>query len=214
MSVLTFSADDLFTVRVIKHHDANPDRQWANSYEFRATVGGDTGDLLTLATSVVSFEQFMHRTFVVFDRVIVSTWEPDSVPYDPAAFLSSPLTAVGQIGVGADACALNVAVNIARQAVTGRYGHLFYRGYLTEDQVSAPAGVPMLTNRALIQTTIDEALVTSNLEAYTGLTPTANFGMVLIDKTGTQVRAVSQLRASGVTVLPVDHAWFNRRSAP
>jgi len=36
MSVLSFAAEDLFVVRVIKSLVANPDNQWANSYEFQA----------------------------------------------------------------------------------------------------------------------------------------------------------------------------------
>lgn len=212
MTVLSFAEGDLFTVRVVKRLSTNPSDKWANSYEFRATLAGSTDELLALGSAVVSFEQKMHKNTVRFDRLLISTWEADSVPYDPTSFLSTTLTASGTLGGSGDNLALNIALSVTRQAQSGRFGHLFLRGSLEEGDVSAPAGKMTLLLPDDMQDTLDSAITTSGLDDYIGATPAGAFGMVMINRTGTQVRAVTGLRAQGVSTVPTDHAWFNRTS--
>lgn len=210
MSVLSYDVDDLFTMRIVKRHANNPALKWANAYEFRATIAGSTDELLALATAWVNFEQRMHQSFVRFDRLLISTWEADSTPYNPANFISTTLTAAGLFGAGGDPEPLTVALSVTRQAASGRFGHIFYRGYLSEAQVGSPAGKPALTAPDDEQDTLDSALSTSGVEDYIGLTPSGAFGLVMVNKDGTQVRPVYALRAQGVSQLPLDHAWYNR----
>lgn len=212
MTVLSFAEGDLFTVRVVKRLSTNPNNKWANSYEFRATLAGSTDELLALGSAVVSFEQKMHKNTVRFDRLLMSTWEADSVPYDPTSFLSTTLTASGTLGGSGDNVALNIALAVTRQAQSGRFGHIFYRGSLEEGDITAPAGVMTLLLPDDMQDTLEAALTASGLADYIGITPTGAFGMVMVNRTGTQVRPVSALRAQGVSTIPQDHAWFNRTS--
>ena len=213
MTVESFVANDLFVARVFKHHQNNPDNVWANSYEFRAVAGGDEGDLLTLANILLLFERNVHLEFVDFDRVTISTWEADSVPYDPAAFISVAVGGSGILGLeDSEALSLNQTLAVARVANFGRFGHLFYRAQLTEAEVVAPAGKTVLQNRATKQGVIDTAITTAELDGYLGTAPTAALGMVMVNADGTQVRAVLGLAVQGVTTLPTDHAWFNRTS--
>lgn len=210
MSVTSFVADDLFVVRVTKYLSTNPSNKWANSYEFQATAGGDEGDLLTLGNKLVLFESRFHHDVVTFDRVLISTWAADSVPYNPETFISSTLTAVGAIGPVGDLLALNQVLSVARIAGSGRFGHIFYRGVLEEVEVSAPAGVLILADRAAQQTKIDDALTDTDMGDYLGEAPSAALKMVMVSKDGSQIRPIIQLRAQGATTLPTDHAWFNR----
>lgn len=210
MSVLTYDEGDLFIARVVKYLSTNPSNKWVNSYELRATIAGSTDNILAFATQLINFEIGMHLNLVRFDRLLISTWEADSVPYDPAAFISTTLTATGSITPAGDAQPLQTALSVTRQAQSGRFGHLFYRGMLTEDDVESPAGLPVLTDQSAIQDIIDGALSTSNFDDALGVTPAGALGLVMISRDGTQVRPVTGLRAQGVSSVPLDHAWFNR----
>jgi len=212
MTVLSIAADDLFVMRVTKYLSSNPSNTWQNSYEFQATAVGTEADLLELANQLVIFEAGMHKDVVVFDRALISTWEADSVPYNPETFISSTLTAVGAVGDSTTIMPLDKTLSIARVAGYGRVGHIFLRGALDEDDVSAPAGTSKLDDRAALQTRLDTALTTSGLTDYVGTTPVAGFRMVMVNAAGTQIRPIVQLRVQGVGSVPTDHAWFNRTS--
>jgi len=212
LPVTTYAAGALFVLRVTKHLITNPDNKWANSYEFKAVEGGSESELLTLGLSLVNFEKHFHFTTTIFDRLLISTWEPDSVPYDPESFISTTLTAEGELTFSGDTLALDQALSITRSAAFGRFGHLFYRNCLEESHVEAPAGKSILVSRALHQTHIDEALDTSNLGDYIGLAPEESLQLVMVNADGDQVRPVVQLRAQGVSSIKPDHKWFNRRT--
>jgi len=210
MTVLSYAENDLFTVRIVKYHNANPARKWANAYEFRSTLAGSTDELLALGSALINFEQQMHKTFVRFDRLLISTWEADSVPYDPASFLSTTITASGLYGGSGDALSLNQCLSITRQAQSGRFGHIFYRGFLDEPIVTSPAGTPSLVGPDDVQDQVDSALSSSGMDDYVGITPAGAFGMVMVNRDGSNVRPVTALHVQGISVLPMDHAWFNR----
>ena len=214
MSVVAYVADDLFTFRITKYLSTNPDNKWVNSYEFKATEAGTEGELLTLGGILVDFEAALHRNAVVFDRILISTWSPDSVPYDPETFISSSLTAVGGRGTDADLVPLSTCLSVTRQASSGRFGHIYYRGALDEEDVSSPAGKSILTNRAEWQTLIDGAILSSGLEDYIGLGTGGGFELSMVNADGTQVRKVNALFAQGVAQVKPDHKWFNRTTAP
>lgn len=214
MTVSSFAADDLFTLRVTKYHTNNPDRKWSNAYEAQALGSGTESDLLALATAIVEFEQAIHYDLAIFDRVLISTWEPDSVPYNPATFISSPLTGTGSRSpAGGQLEPLNVCEDVRRVAGTGRFGHLFYRLALGEGEVEAPAGKAILTSRSAEQTIVDNALTASGLDGY--IAPAATLlKLVLVSADGSNVRDVIQLQVGGVAIVPFNHAWFNRTTSP
>jgi len=209
MSVSSFATGDKFIYRIIKSLTTNPSDQWVNTYEFSALETGGEEELLALGVVLVSFEQAMHHDVVRFDRMVISTWEPDSVPYDPAAFISTSLSELGTIGSSTALMALNTALSVARVAAFGRQGHLFYRGNLDEEEVSAPAGKSILTDRADKQTQLDAAVASSGLDDYIGGGATS-LRMMMINADGDQVRPVVGLFAQGVSTIPTDHKWFNR----
>lgn len=213
MSVLTFTGADKFIIRVIKSHALNPDNQWANSYEFRAVDAGTEGDLLALGTNLVNFESAIHSDAVVFNRLTISTWEADSVPYDPASFISTSLTAVGTRVTSGELIGLNNTFSVARVSPSGRFGHIFYRGVLTEPDINAPAGKTVLQNKAGMQTLIEDALESSGLGEAIGTSGDSSLNMVLISKDGATTRVVLELIAQGVSSVPQDHAWFNRTTS-
>lgn len=212
MSVLSFGEEDLFVVRTIKSLTTNPNNKWANSYEFVSTAVGTETTLLTLATAVIEFEATLSLSTVRFDRVTVSTWAADSVPYNPETFISTTVTAEGEVTPATDQLPLNQCMSVARVAASGRFGHLFYRGLLVEGDVTAPAGIQVLVNRPGKQTDVEAALASSGLAEYIGTSHTAELVLCMISKDGFQVRIVEELLVQGVSTIPQDHAWFNRTS--
>jgi len=215
MSVLTFTTGDLFIVRVFKSLLTNPDNVWVNSYEFAADSADSVAALHTLAGVVAVFERGLHTQEVAFIRYTVSTWEADSVPYDPESFVSAPLDFVGiRSDVPNEVVPLGEAWRVNRQALSGRFGNLFYRGALFENEVSQPAGIPVLTEPADLGTILGDSVDDSGLADYFGDGAIGGLHMVLVNFTGTQVRAVTQLVSAGVSLIKADHQWFNRTSSP
>jgi hypothetical protein len=211
MSILEITTGDLFVFRVIKYLAANPANKWVNSYEFAATDESDVTVPILLAGIIVDFEAALHSALVSFDHVTASTWTADSVPYDPTSFLSIPLTQVGlRPALGPELVPLGMALRVNRVPVSGRFGNLFYRGCLSESETSSPAGLPILTSAAGIQTLIDSAMTDSGLSAYVEDAGLGKMKMSMIDATGTTIRQVTQLVASGVSLIKQDHQWYNR----
>lgn len=214
MSVASFETGAKFVVRIIKSHHNNPSDQWVNSYEFVATEAGGEPALLTLGTTLVAYEKLLHMVDIDFDRLTISTWEADSVPYDPTAFISSSLTGAGATGVVTGMEPLNECLSVARVCSFGRFGHIFYRGCLDAAEVFTPSGRAALIDDTEVQGRIDDAITTSGLDSYIGLSPDLGLALSLINKDGTNVRHVVGLSAAGVSFLPLDHAWFNRTTGP
>lgn len=211
MSVLSIAEGDLFVIRVFKHLATNPDNVWANSYEFRALEAAGAVELGVLGDAVAAFEAVFHKDTVIFDRWVGSTWEDDHVPYDPESFMVTPLTLAGSVGPVGDQLPLNQVLKVDRVAASGRSGRLFYRACLNEADTSAPAGKLIINDLAAQDTIIGGALTSSDLAGYLG-SGASGFQMVMINKSGSQVRTVRDLRATGATTLPTDHAWYNRTS--
>lgn len=214
MSVSSFAINDLFTIRIIKSHVNNPDRKWTNTYEFQAVAGGDEADLLLAGLSVVQFESGMAFPVVKFERLLISTWVPDSKPYNPEAFISSALSNFGTFPGAGELVALNQTLSVARVASFGRFGHIFYRGFLSESAVHAPAGKSTLVDRAAVQASIDATMTSAELDLYVGAAPSGSMRMVLVGGSPTQVRPVIGFSAQGVSTVPMDHMWFNRTTTP
>lgn len=206
-------ASDKFTVRVIKSLAGAPLNQWSNSYEFTAVDPVGLADLRNAGLACVLFEKAIHLGDVRFNRLLISTWVPDSVPYDPSAFISDVLTGSGESGAAGDPCALNVCLSVARLPTTGRSGHLFYRRCLTEEDINAAAGVTVLEDPDGQNDNVQAALTSSELDVYLGNPSASVLQLAMIDKTASIVRNVTALVAQGVVTLPTDHAWFNRTPA-
>lgn len=214
MSVSGYATGDAFTIRIVKYHQNNPDRRWANNYEAVGMAAGTEADLLAFGLVLVAFERQLHWSQVLFAQLSISTWQPDSKPYNPEAFISTPLTGAGaRDGSGGGLEPLNVCLNVQRVCAFGRFGHIFYRGALGEGEVDAPAGKAILSNRASNQTQLDTAITASGLSAYLGASAAA-LQVNLIGKTVGSARAVLGLSIGGVSVVPYNHTWFNRTTAP
>jgi len=214
MSVSDYSEGDLFVVRIVKRLATNPDNKWANSYELQAHVAGSESDLLGLAMNLLTFEKHLHFPAVQFVQILVSTWLPDSKPYNPESFISSPLATIGTRTPSSDPLPLSTTLAVTRVCPTGRFGHIFYRGALEEADQNAPAGKAILSTPSAWVTIISDAIGDANIDGLFGSPSLMNFGMVMVSKDGSQVRGVMGLVPQGISQVPPDHAWFNRTTTP
>lgn len=210
MTVVAFDEGDLFVVRTIKSHTLNPDRKWANTYEFKAATSGGAAELQAAGEACVDFERLMTHDVIRYERLLISTWTPDSVPYNPESFMSIPQALLGDIGPVGDMLPLNQCLAIARRPLSGRFGHIFLRGALQEADVAAPSGTAVLSAPITMNTNIQTALTTSTLGDYITVGGHTTLVMVMVTADGSNNRPVATLTAQGVTTLPMDHAWFNR----
>lgn len=210
MTVLSFTTNDKFILRIIKHYTTNPSRQWANSYEFVANTPGGSSDLSVAINAFALYEQNLHNTYTVFDRAVMSTWLADSVPYNPAEFLVQDLDITGIRDTTGELEPITTCFSVVRQPTSGRQGHIFYRGVLSQGDTLAPAGITILQDPAAMLTLLDAAVLAGEVGGYFAGEESAPLSLAMINKTGTQTRLVTGLAVGGVVQLPVDHAWFNR----
>lgn len=210
MSVESYAAGDLFTMRVVKSLSTNPADKWVNSYEVGATLAGSTDELLALGVKLVTFERSLTLDAVQFVQLIISTWAADSKPYDPAAFISLPLSLEGNTTAFSDALPLSACLSLTRVAASGRFGHIFMRGVLTEGDVSAPAGKYRLNDVGMWSGRLASAVTASTLADTFTVAGDGKFRLVMVGKVAESARPVVGLVVQGVSQVPSDHAWFNR----
>jgi len=213
MPITTFVTNDRFVIRIIKHHSANPSKPWGNTYEVLASSSGNLADINGLVSVLVLFEQTIHLGFVEFDRATASTWEEDSVPYDPDAFAVYDLSGPGVRGGSSPFAPLTTCLSVVRSPTSGRQGHIFYRGVLAQGDLASPSGINVLDDPGAWDTELQAAIVSSELEGYLGLGAAGPLALCMVNRTGTNTRLVMGLAVGGVSELPTDHAWFNRTPA-
>jgi hypothetical protein len=220
----------LYTVRVFKSLLAQPDVRWANTYEIEYAGEMDYNAAEGISAALIAAEQELHIDVVKFDRCTVSTWLPDSAPYDPAALhtFTPSGDVVGANAIIGDVEVLDTVLWVKRIADNGRNGRLFYRGVLTAaDTQEGPKRKPALTSAG---TTRAQAL----LDAFkTVLAETPNppeFVMAGQSQTGliyhaaaegekqvvekqygpVKVRGVRDFVIGGVTRVTTDNAYFDK----
>ena len=135
MTLATITQGEVLTVRSYKQLGGY---LWANNYEVEATqdIANPSTALEFLAARIVELERGLHISTVVIDRVTISTYVPDSQPYNPNTLAVFPFSVNGiRTGPGS-ALALEVCLFVRRNVVFGRDGRILYRGCLTDAQVS------------------------------------------------------------------------------
>jgi hypothetical protein len=96
---------------------------------------------------LVVLERLLHLRDVIIDRAAVSSYVPDSQPYDPDTLTTFPYSLPGQRSASGEVLPLELCLFIRRNVNFGRDGRLLYRGCLTEGDMSASAFRPLLTKR-------------------------------------------------------------------
>jgi len=206
MTVTNITNGELFTVRVYKTFGA---LFWANNYEFRARqdVPFAQTAIIDLVNQLVNLERPLYPSYIRLDRVVVSTYQPDSRPYNPDTFTTLPINLDGTATTSGDAMPIEYCVFVRRVVASGRPGKLLYRGVLDE------ASVGTLGLRAVLTTTRRNQL--QNLfSTWFGAFVASNVPFELVMISGQEdinVRVVQGLTVvERITLKQVGNAYFDR----
>lgn len=139
MALLTTT---LFRLSIFKNWLGAGGAGWVNTYEFLSAeeIAINSDVWTSLVSAFINFEKTLHLTSVFIDRAVLSTWAPDSTPYNAQAVKVFPYSVSGlRVAGGGDRVDLNAVLNVRRSPDYGRSGKLAFRGVLTEFDVSASA---------------------------------------------------------------------------
>ena len=207
MSVTSPTAQERFTLSIFKYHVSRPDKIWVNTYELRAGDSPTAAEIANVALNLVNYEREFHLTTTRFDRWVLSSWVEDSNPYNPDAFVSTSLSVNGLADVGSgDTEPLQMVLFVKRQVASGRYGKLFYRNVLREEDVVTVAGIPTLSNPVAMQNRIDDAVDNNDLAEE--LSNDDSIERITMESTGSS-RNVTGFVVAGVRFVSLDHRYFD-----
>jgi len=148
MSLSTILQGEVFTVRTYKQYVGFA---WANNYEIEATqdISNPSTELEFLANRIVELEKNLHLAGITIDRVTISTYVPDSLPYNPNNVATFPFSVFATRPASSEVLPLELCLFVRRNVNFGRDGRLLYRGCLHEGDMSAAAFRPLLTTAAV-----------------------------------------------------------------
>jgi hypothetical protein len=148
MTLSTINQGNVLTVRSYKQFAGFA---WANNYEVEATqdITNPVSALQFLVERIAFLERDIHLNSVVIDRITVSTYIPDSRPYNPNTLAVYPLSINCTRPVPANVLPLELCLFVRRNVDFGRDGRLLYRGCLTEDDMFAQSFRPLITTNAV-----------------------------------------------------------------
>jgi len=148
MSLSTILQGEVFTVRSYKQYVGFA---WANNYEVEATqdIPNPSTELEFLANRIVELEKNLHISGITIDRVTISTYVPDSLPYNPNNVATFPFSVFATRQAPSEVLPLELCLFVRRNVDFGRDGRLLYRGCLHEGDMSATAFRPLLTTSAV-----------------------------------------------------------------
>jgi hypothetical protein len=206
MTVTNITNGELFTVRVYKNFGA---LLWANNYEFRATqdVPFAQTAIIDLVNQLTNLERPLYPNYIRLDRAVVSTYQPDSRPYNPETFTTLSINLPGTATFSSDAMPIEYCIFVRRVTASGRPGKLLYRGALQESDVGT------LGLRAVISASRVNALQTQFSQWYASfLSGQIPFELVMIGgQENINVRVVQGLAVVERVVLKqFGNAYFDR----
>jgi hypothetical protein len=148
MTLSSISQGEVLTVRSYKQ---TAGFVWANNYEVEATqdIANPVSALRFLVERIAFLERDLHLNSVIIDRITVSTYVPDSRPYNPNTLATFPLSLNCTRPVPANVLPLELCLFVRRNTDFGRDGRILYRGCLTEDDLFAVAFRPLITANAV-----------------------------------------------------------------
>lgn len=205
----------MYTVRVFKAWGSRDSAmRWVNNYEVQSAATTPDG-LAATAAAIADAERQLHHQNVQYLQATVSTWTPDSKPYNPLAFTTIPLSSVGAVVNASpqNVLDLNVAFFVKYRTATGRGGKRFYRGCLFEADVETSGNLRWILSTASLFNagqSIFSAFRTAMLPFLAGGANTDKIVLAGASSTSVQ-RVVTDVVPGGVVVNRHDHRYFDRR---
>jgi hypothetical protein len=148
MTLAMIVQGDVLTVRSYKQYIGYA---WANNYEVEATqnISNPATALEFLANRIAFLERDLHLSGIVIDRITISTYVPDSQPYNPSTLATFPLSMLCTRPASFEVLPLELCLFVRRNTSFGRDGRLLYRGCLTENDMAAAGFRPLITSSAV-----------------------------------------------------------------
>jgi hypothetical protein len=143
MTLAVITQGEVLTVRSYKQYTGY---SWANNYEVEALqdITNSSTALEFLAQRIALLERDLHIGGVIIDRVTISTYVPDSRPYNPNTLATFPLSITATRQAPSEVLPLELCLFVRRNTTFGRDGRLLYRGCLFEADMVATSFRPLL----------------------------------------------------------------------
>jgi hypothetical protein len=205
MTLTNIRQGDVLTVRVFKQFAGY---SWANNYEVEALqdLSNPVVSLEALVTRIANLERPLHISSIIIDRATVSTYVPDSLPYNPNTLATFPLSIFATRTITSEPLPLEICLFVRRSVNFGRDGRLLYRGVLSEADVTELGLRAVLTSNAI---SAFQGII--NSWASTGLGNDFRFVLASGLPTPTSVRAVTALQVSErVVIKKFNNRYFRR----
>lgn len=116
---------------------------WVNRWEVSQVANGTFGSPEAVATAFSAFHRDNLLSAFWVDSVRLSTYAPDGQPYNPDTLYVLPVNARGlRVGQEAETSAMPLTnvLHVRKLCASGRLGHLFLRGFLTEADIQSSPG--------------------------------------------------------------------------
>jgi hypothetical protein len=169
----------LLSFRAYMFYDSRPSDDWSTTLEYSIDADISSGIVEAAALAFADGLSEMLLNNVIIDRVVVSTWEPDSEPYDPDSLRVVPVGINGQNAFAFTTPADDdLVVFIRKSVVTGRTGKMQLRGCFTVSALETESGSWTFT--ALAQTEM-ETDTAAAWDLWAGTDPPVLIGVVLLD---------------------------------
>lgn len=217
-----------YTISVFKSWGARDSAiRWVNSYEIDSPeVSAASAAMVQVAAAIANAERQIHLSDVQFLSARISTWTPDSTPYNPASFTTVTLQGTGARGYAGAGTPLdmNVALMVHFTPQTGRAGKRFYRGVLLEGDVESTGNLrwKLSPGSVFVSNGSDWQAFLTALAPYYGV-GTSPQRIVLIGRSQTSprgvlpktygpfhTREVSAILPGGVVFNRADRRYFDR----
>jgi hypothetical protein len=95
---------------------------------------------------LVLLERGIHLQWVTIDRAVVSTYQPDSRPYNPDSFLTIPINQPASQQAVGEVLPLELCIYVRKNVASGRFGKNYYRAAITESGLQSDSFRPLLTD--------------------------------------------------------------------
>jgi len=207
-------------IRIYKYMVNSPKLGWGNTYEvyMPGTQLGDPTNCQVLANAIADAEAAFHLGWVKYDRAVVATWQVDGHPYDPASFVTVPLSQVGGLSLADQRdLGMDTVINFQRNPALGKAGKLAYRQCMGSANLdTGGAGSMVLTSAAAAARAEQIAFLYSEVQdALAELTDSDSTLAMISEYDGPPtVRSVLGLTLDGPGNNKFNHKWFNRTPTP
>lgn len=207
MSVLSFEPGDMFVSSIMCRLIEAPETKWQQTLEWVAGTEGTITDIEELANDIQGFWSRMLIEEAEYFELRISTWLPDSHPYDPTAFYVDGGVVQGEYTSIANAAPLDTCMLIRKQPISGRIGSLPMRGVIRQGDYTALASGRSFIDLAAQEVRMEAAVADSGLGTHIGVED-ATLALAMIGTTGL-ARVVTELSVQGVQLVKTKHKWFN-----